>query len=390
MPHNHYFHEIVARGNVYSFVVNKGAKSLEDREVSVDVVETYVPIMKSGKFQGAFEIYYDITEAQKSIDRQFLQSELNRRKPGQNELVSSRKESDQVEILSGIFNDISLGTPIAFLVWNKDQSPSDYEHLEKTFRPSHADFTFEKKYGFRDFRGGGRSSARETVARVIGGAFAKMLLNKFDIRITAYVSQIGEVSLQKDYSLLDLSLTEDSLVRCPDAETSDKMIDLITKIQQEGDTLGGEIKCVIENVPVGLGEPVFDKLHADLGKAMLSINAVKGFSIGSGFDAIQMKGSQHNDLFEMRDGKLRTKTNFSGGIQGGISNGENIYFNIAFKPVASVMKDQQSVDTEGKSITIKGKGRHDVCVVPRAVPIIEAMAALVLADHILINRTSRI
>ncbi|RLD44416.1 MAG: chorismate synthase [Bacteroidetes bacterium] len=321
------------------------------------------------------------------IDEHLLQLELKRRKPGQNELVSSRNEADEVEILSGVFNSLSLGTPIAFLVWNKDQNPADYVHLEDAFRPSHADFTFEKKYGIRDYRGGGRSSARETIARVIGGAFAKMILNSLDIRISAFVNRIGEVALQKDDSILDLSLTENSPVRCPDAETSDRMIELIGKMKKEGDTLGGEIKCIIQNVPVSWGEPVFDKLHADLGKAMLSINAVKGFAIGSGFEAAKMRGSVHNDLFEMQGGKVRTQSNFSGGVQGGISNGEDIYFNVAFKPVATLMKDQQSIDKFGKAITLKGKGRHDVCVVPRAVPIVEAMAALVLADHFLLNKT---
>ncbi len=324
------------------------------------------------------------------IDKDLLQLELNRRKPAQNEWASSRKEADNYEILSGVFEGRSLGTPIAFLVWNKDQLPGDYEHLKNTYRPSHADFTFEKKYGIRDYRGGGRSSARETVARVMGGAFAKMLLNTLGVRITAFVSQIGEVALQKNDSLLDLSLTEDSAVRCPDAETSRKMIALIAETQQEGDTLGGEIKCVVKHVPAGWGEPVFDKLHADLGKAMLNINAVKGFEIGSGFNAAKMKGSVHNDLFEIREGEVRTQSNYSGGVQGGISNGEDIYFNIAFKPVATLMKDQQSIDNSGNPITLKGKGRHDVCVVPRAVPIVEAMAALVLADHFLRNKTARL
>ncbi len=323
------------------------------------------------------------------IDEQLLQLELNRRKPGQSEWVSSRNESDNYEILSGIFNGYSLGTPIAFLVWNTDQKSADYEHLKNTYRPSHADFTFEKKYGIRDYRGGGRSSARETVARVIGGAFAKMLLNLMDVNISAFVSRIGPVALSKDF-IPDLLQTENSLLRCPDSETSAKMMELISKTQKEGDTLGGEIKCIIQNAAVGWGEPVFDKLHADLGKAMLSINAVKGFEIGSGFEAAKMKGSVHNDLFENRGGEMKTRTNFSGGIQGGISNGEDIYFNVAFKPVATLMKDQQTVDSSGKPVVLAGKGRHDVCVVPRAVPIIEAMAALVLADHFLLNKTVRL
>lgn len=323
------------------------------------------------------------------IDEQLLQLELNRRKPGQSEWVSSRNESENYEILSGVFNGYSLGTPIAFLVWNTDQKSTDYEHLKNTYRPSHADFTFEKKYGIRDYRGGGRSSARETVARVIGGAFAKMLLNLIDVNISAFVNRIGPVALSNDF-IPDLSQTENSPLRCPDTETSAKMMELISETQKEGDTLGGEIKCIIQNVAVGLGEPVFDKLHADLGKAMLSINAVKGFEIGSGFEAAKMKGSLHNDLFENRRGEMKTRTNFSGGIQGGISNGEDIYFSVAFKPVATLMKDQQTVDSSGKAVVLAGKGRHDVCVVPRAVPIVEAMAALVLADHFLLNKTVRL
>ena len=323
------------------------------------------------------------------IDAQFIQMELNRRKPGQGKWTSSRREDDELEILSGVFEGRSLGTPIAFLVWNKDQKPADYSHLKNTYRPSHADFTYEKKYGFRDYRGGGRSSARETVARVIGGSFAKILLNTPGIRISAYVNRIGTVSLKKDLHP-DLSLIESSPLRCPDVATTTNMLSLIEKMQQKGDTLGGEIICVIQNVPAGWGEPVFDKLQAELGKAMLSINAVKGFDIGSGFEGAKMKGSEHNDLFEEKDGKVATKTNYSGGVQGGISNGEDIYFRVAFKPVATLMQDQQSVDSTGKTITLKGKGRHDVCVVPRAVPIVEAMAALVLADAFLLSRSSRL
>ena len=323
------------------------------------------------------------------IDEKLIQKDLDRRKPGQSHLVSPRKEEDKVELLSGVFEGKSLGTPIAFQILNKDQKPGDYSHLSKTFRPSHADYTFEKKYGNRDYRGGGRASARETISRVVGGAFAKMILDKSGIEIFAFVHKIGSVSIEKEYVQLDLLSTENSPVRCPDTEASDKMIDLIQQVAKEGDTLGGEIKCVIKNVPVGLGEPVFDKLHADLGKAMLSINAVKGFEIGSGFTSTSMKGSWHNDIFMEKDGDLLTKTNFSGGIQGGISNGADIYFNVGFKPVATIMKDQPSVDLEGNPVIIKGKGRHDVCVVPRAVPIVEAMAALVLADHLLLNKTAR-
>ncbi len=323
------------------------------------------------------------------IDEELIQKDLDRRKPGQSHLVSPRIEEDKVELLSGVFEGKSLGTPIAFQILNKDQKPGDYSHLSKTFRPSHADYTFEKKYGSRDYRGGGRASARETVSRVVGGAFAKMILDISGIEIFAFVHKIGSVSIEKEYVQLDLLSTENSPVRCPDTESSGKMIDLIQKVANEGDTLGGEIKCVIKNVPVGLGEPVFDKLHADLGKAMLSINAVKGFEIGSGFASTSMKGSGHNDIFIEKDGDLLTKTNFSGGIQGGISNGSDIYFNVGFKPVATIMQDQTSVDMEGNPVTIKGKGRHDVCVVPRAVPIVEAMAALVLADHLLLNKTAR-
>lgn len=324
------------------------------------------------------------------IDKEFIQQEMSRRRPGQSKLVSPRNEKDEVELLSGVFENTSLGTPIGFVVWNKDHHSQDYGHLKETFRPSHADYTFDEKYGIRDFRGGGRASARETVSRVVGGAFAKLLLNHFNITIQAFVHTIGTVGISESYSLIDLTKTEDSPVRCPDSDTSAKMIQLIEETAKEGNTLGGLIQCVVKNMPTGLGEPVFDKLHADLGKAMLSINAVKGFEIGSGFNAVSMKGSDHNDKFIFTDGKISTKTNYSGGIQGGLSNGNDIYFNTAFKPVATIMQDQKSVDKEGNAITIKGKGRHDVCVVPRAVPIVEAMAALVIADHLLMNRSSKL
>lgn len=324
------------------------------------------------------------------IDIEEIQYQLNRRKPGQSKLVSPRKESDQLEILSGIYEGYSTGTPIAFLIWNKDQKVKDYDHLKNKFRPSHADFVYHKKYGHRDHRGGGRSSARETIARVVAGALASILLAKIGVRITSYVSGIGNVGLDKEYKELDLSLIEESLVRCPDESISRKMIELIEQTAKNGDTLGGIIKCVVHNAPVGIGEPVFDKLHADLAKAMMSINAVKGFEIGSGFKAAKMKGSDHNDLFEMKDGKISTSTNNSGGIQGGISNGTDIYFNVAFKPVATLMKDQSTVTDQGEKVVLKGKGRHDVCVVPRAVPIVDAMAALVLADHYLRNLTAKI
>lgn len=324
-----------------------------------------------------------------SIDTDLLKYDLRRRKPGQNSLTSQRHEADELEILSGIFEGQSLGTPIAFLIRNKDHQSSDYNHLKTSYRPSHADFTFDKKYGIRDYRGGGRASARETVARVAGGAFAKMLLNLSGISVSAFVKQVADIGIEGDITDFDPAEIEASPVRCPDREVSEQIIDLIRKTGAKGDTLGGIISCVVKNVPAGLGEPVFDKLHADLGKAMLSINAVKGFEIGSGFGAVKMKGSEHNDRFSSAKGKTITTTNYSGGVQGGISNGMDISFNVAFKPVATLMSDQESVDKAGKTVIIEGKGRHDVCVVPRAVPIVEAMAALVLADHLLRNQTAK-
>jgi chorismate synthase len=324
------------------------------------------------------------------IDLDFVQNELERRRPGQSKWVTSRQEADRLEVLSGIFEGKSTGTPIGFLVWNKDQHSTDYAHLKKAYRPSHADFTYEKKYGFRDYRGGGRSSARETIARVVAGAFAKMLLKEAGIEISAFVHSIGEVSLPGNYDAFDLSKTEESPMRCPDKKTTDKMLLLLEKVAKEGDTLGGVISCVARNVPAGLGEPVFDKLHADLGKAMLSINAVKGFEIGSGFSSARMKGSEHNDLFVKKGDTLTTQTNRSGGIQGGISNGNDIFFKVAFKPIATIMKNQPSFDAAGNEVVLEGKGRHDVTVVPRAVPIVEAMAALVLADDLLRNKVSDI
>jgi len=323
------------------------------------------------------------------INEEFIQNELNRRRPGQSKWVSPRQEADHFEILSGVFEGKSLGTPIGFLIWNKDQHSADYNHLAKAYRPSHADYTYQKKYGIRDHRGGGRSSARETIARVVAGAFAKILLREAGISIRAYVSQLGPVDIKNIPNWNDLPLAEKSPVRCPDQKTSDEMLKLIEKTAAEGDTLGGKISCVIKGTPVGLGEPVFDKLHADLGKAMLSINAVKGFEIGSGFSAISMKGSEHNDLFVKKEDKLSTLTNFSGGVQGGISNGNDIYFNVAFKPIATIMKPQVSYDAQGNELLLEGKGRHDITVVPRAVPIVEAMAALVMADHFLQSRLSR-
>jgi chorismate synthase len=323
------------------------------------------------------------------IDEAFIQSELDRRKPGQSKITTQRKEDDTVKILSGVFEGKSTGAPIALVIENSDQRSKDYSHLENTFRPSHADYTYETKYGHRDHRGGGRSSARETAARVAAGAVAKLLLKKYNVEISAYVSQVGELKTPH-YRQLDLSKTENNIVRCPDAVIAEKMIALIDQVRLNRDTIGGIVSCVIKNTPVGLGEPVFDKLHAELGKAMLSINAVKGFEYGSGFEGIKLLGSQHNDEFMNEGGKIKTKTNHSGGIQGGISNGEDIYFNVAFKPVATIMQDQQSVDKEGNETTVSGKGRHDPCVVPRAVPIVEAMAALVLADFVLRARTSKL
>ncbi|MEP0365782.1 MAG: chorismate synthase [Cyclobacteriaceae bacterium] len=323
------------------------------------------------------------------IDLEFIQSELARRKPGQSKITTQRKEEDQVEILSGVFEGKSTGTPIALLIRNKDQKSKDYSHIADKFRPSHADFTYEKKYGIRDYRGGGRSSARETAARVAAGAIAKLMLNQAGVSFHAYVSQVGELTLQKSHTELDLSLTETNDVRCPDPEMAQKMFDYIDGVRKDQDTVGGVVTGVIKGVPVGLGEPVFDRLHAELGKAMLSINAVKGFEYGSGFEGIKLRGSQHNDEFYQDGDRTRTKTNQSGGIQGGISNGEDIYFNVAFKPVATIMQDQASVDKAGNAVTVSGKGRHDPCVVPRAVPIVEAMAALVIADYYLIARTNK-
>jgi chorismate synthase len=323
------------------------------------------------------------------IDETYIQSELDRRKPGQSKITTQRKEDDTFKILSGVFEGKSTGTPIAIVIENQDQRSKDYSHIAETFRPSHADYTYETKYGIRDYRGGGRSSARETAARVAAGAIAKLLLKEYSIDIHAYVSEVGEIKTPH-YTTLDLSKTEDNIVRCPDSGIAEKMIELIDTVRLDRDTIGGTVTCVVKNTPVGLGEPVFDKLHAELGKAMLSINAVKGFEYGSGFEGTKLRGSQHNDEFYNEGGKIKTKTNFSGGIQGGISNGEDIYFNVAFKPVATIMQDQPSVDKHGNETTVSGKGRHDPCVVPRAVPIVEAMAALVLADFLLRAKTSKL
>lgn len=316
-----------------------------------------------------------------TLDFDAIQHEMNRRKPGQSAIVTQRKEPDEVKFLSGIFEGKTTGTSIGFVIENANQKSHDYSHIKDSFRPSHADYVYEKKYGIRDYRGGGRSSARETACRVVAGAIAKQFLNQ--INIQAYVSSVGDIFLEKPYQDIDFEKIESNIVRCPDAETADKMIARIKEIRKEGDTIGGTVTCVIQNVPIGLGEPVFDRLHAELGKAMLSINAVKGFEYGSGFCGAKMKGSEHNDLYNT-DGT--TKTNLSGGIQGGISNGMDIYFRVAFKPVATIMQTQDTIDKEGNVVEMQGKGRHDPCVVPRAVPIVEAMAALVLADYFLLNK----
>jgi chorismate synthase len=323
------------------------------------------------------------------LDEEFIQSELDRRRPGQSNIVTQRKESDTVQILSGIFEGKSTGTPIAMVIYNGDQRSGDYGHIADKYRPSHADYTYQVKYGIRDYRGGGRSSARETAARVAAGAVAKLLLAQEGIQIQAYVSQVGALVLQKSLEELDLSLTESNDVRCPDPEMAEQMIDLIKAVRKDGDTIGGVVSAVIKGCPPGLGEPAFDKLHADLGKAMLSINACKGFEYGSGFAGVSMRGSEHNDSFYEENGKILTRTNHSGGVQGGISNGMDITFRVAFKPVATIIPEQESVNEQGEAVIVTGKGRHDPCVLPRAVPIVESMAALVLADHFLRQRMAK-
>ena len=320
-----------------------------------------------------------------TLDLEAIQRELDRRRPGQSAIVTQRKEADRVEFFSGIFEGVTTGTPIGFMVWNQDQKSRDYSHIADSYRPSHADYVYDQKYGFRDYRGGGRSSARETVSRVIAGAIARQLMP--GVSFQAYVSQVGELQLDKPYTELNLDLTETNDVRCPDPGMAARMEAYIRQVRKEGDTIGGVVSCAIRNVPVGLGEPVFDKLHARLGQAMLSINAVKGFEYGSGFEGVRMKGSQHNDSFNA-DGS--TQTNFSGGVQGGISNGMDIYFRVAFKPVATLLQAYETIDKKGKPVEVQGKGRHDPCVVPRAVPIVEAMAALVLADLYLLSRLSKL
>lgn len=328
----------------------------------------------------------DGVPANVQIDLEKVQLELDRRKPGQSTIVTQRKEGDEVEFLSGFFEGKTTGTPIGFVIRNANQKSKDYDHIKDKYRPSHADFTYDKKYKNRDYRGGGRSSARETVCRVVAGAIAKQILAVKRIKINAFVSAVGEIELKEDLETIKLPKDE-NMVRCPDEKVANQMIDYLKAVRKEGDTVGGVIFCRAEGVPVGLGEPVFDKLHADLGKGLLSINAVKGFEFGSGFDGSKMRGSQHNDEFQP-DGS--TKSNFSGGIQGGISNGEPITMRIAFKPIATLMRDQKSIDNKGNEVTVEGKGRHDPCVVPRAVPIVESMVAITLLDHLLRNHTTHL
>ncbi len=318
------------------------------------------------------------------INLEAIQKELDRRKPGQSKIVTQRKENDEVVFKSGIFEGVTTGTPIAFEIQNKDAKSKDYSHIKDVYRPSHADFTYQKKYGHRDYRGGGRSSARETASRVVAGALAKQILKT--VSFHAFTYSVGSLSLNKPVEEIDFSLTENSITRCPDSALASEMKNYIKKVRKSGDTVGGVVACVIKNVPVGLGEPVFDKLHAELGKAMLSINAVKGFEIGSGFEGTKMLGSQHNDAILKNES---TSSNFSGGVQGGISNGMPIYFKVAFKPVATLMKDQKSIDVDKNEASVKGKGRHDPCVVPRAVPIVEAMAALVVLDYVLLHQARK-
>ena len=323
-----------------------------------------------------------------AIDVDFIQQELNRRRPGQSQLTTSRQEADQIELLSGVFEGKSTGCPIGFIVRNTNQHSQDYENMRCLFRPSHADYTYQQKYGVRDHRGGGRSSARITISRVVGGALAKLVLKQLGISIQAYTSQVGPIALEHDYQHYDLSQTEQNAVRCPDPEKAREMENLILQVKGEGDTIGGVISCVIKGCPVGLGEPEFGKLHAVLGQAMLSINAVKGFEYGAGFEGVTARGSEQNDLFSNENGRITTRTNHSGGIQGGISNGQDIYFRVAFKPVATILQEQATVDLEGNATTLKAKGRHDPCVLPRAVPVVEAMAAMVILDQILLKNSA--
>lgn len=321
-----------------------------------------------------------------ALDFDAIQRELNRRKPGQSRITTSRSEADEVQFLSGIYEGKTTGTPIGFIVWNKNQHSADYDNIAKVYRPSHADYTYDMKYGIRDPRGGGRSSARETIARCVAGAIAKQILAQEGIDIKAYTSQVGDIRLEGSYKDYDLSRIEENAVRCPDPEKAAQMEELIFRIKGEGDTIGGVITGVITGVPAGLGEPVFGKLHAELGAAMLSINAVKGFEYGDGFDAAHYRGSERNDIFFNDNGRINVRTNHSGGIQGGISNGQDIYFRVAFKPVATLLREQETVDRDGNNTVLKARGRHDPCVLPRAVPIVEAMAAMTILDFLLINR----
>lgn len=323
------------------------------------------------------------------IDEDFVQNELARRRPGQSALTTGRKEADTVEFLSGIYEGVSTGCPIGFVVWNTNQHSSDYDNMKEVFRPSHADFTYTQKYGIRDHRGGGRSSARETISRVVGGALAKLALKEIGVQITAFTSQVGTLVLDKSYTQYDLRHIEDNPVRCPDPVLARQMEELILRVKGEGDTVGGTVSCIIQGCPVGLGEPAFGKLHAALGNAMLSINAAKGFEYGQGFGSMELRGSQQNDVFYNENGHIALHTNRSGGIQGGISNGEDIYFRVAFKPVATILMEQPTVDKEGNETILKARGRHDPCVLPRAVPIVEAMAAMTILDYYLLNKTTR-
>ena len=322
-----------------------------------------------------------------AIDEAYVQRELDRRRPGQSDIVTARNEKDRVRILSGVFEGVTTGTPIGFVIDNEDHHSADYSNIARCFRPSHADYTYTSKYGIRDYRGGGRSSARETAARVAGGSFARKALEQLGISIVAYTSQVGNIALDNDYHRYDLSTVDSNIVRCPDAAVAERMIELIRQVRSEGDTIGGVITCVIKGVPVGLGEPVFGRLNAQLGAAMLSINAVKGFEYGLGFDFAEKRGSEVLDRFVNNDGKISTLTNNSGGIQGGISNGEGIYFRVAFKPVATLLRDVETIDADGNPMVLKAKGRHDPCVLPRAVPVVEAMAAITILDNYLINKT---
>lgn len=325
-----------------------------------------------------------------TIDMEFIQAELDRRRPGQSHLTTARKEGDRVEFLSGIFEGKSTGCPIGFIVWNENQHSDDYNNLRNIYRPSHADYTYRVKYGIRDYRGGGRSSARETISRVVAGALAKLALRQLGIRITAYTSQVGPVRLEQNYDAYDLTTIENNPVRCPDPEKAKEMEELIARVKGEGDTIGGVITCVIQGCPIGLGQPVFGKLHAALGAAMLSINAAKAFEYGNGFKGLKQKGSEQNDVFYNNGGRIETRTNHSGGIQGGISNGQDIYFRVAFKPVATLLMEQHTVNIDGLDTTLKARGRHDPCVLPRAVPIVEAMAAMTILDYYLIDRTTQL